>query len=240
MTRHDNVNHPKHYNTGTIETIEFVDQVCAHYPGDEAFSVGSALKYLARAPHKNGKLEDLKKAAWYINHTIASVEDKERAAASAQSVILGIIWFELPLSIRRMWWKETNYNRKPPSEDFTTRLPQLLAAVQVEIENDKREIAADTARARELLSRAQQPPCEQCLRPEAPCCVRCLRSMGVADRPEPETIRHNPYVDLANAPPWLRTILHEHFPDPSKVIIEELEKKLAMLRRLRSGKGECK
>jgi dCTP deaminase len=75
---HDNVNHPKHYNMGAIETIEFIDQVCAHYVGDEAFSIGSALRYLARAPHKNDKLEDLRKTAWYINHTIAIVENKER------------------------------------------------------------------------------------------------------------------------------------------------------------------
>lgn len=56
-----------------------IDQVSAHYRGDEAFSVGSALRYLARAPHKNAKLEDLKKAAWYINHVITLVEDKAAA-----------------------------------------------------------------------------------------------------------------------------------------------------------------
>jgi dCTP deaminase len=75
-----NVDHPKHYNMGAIETIEFIDQVCAHYRGDEAFSIGSALRYLARAPHKNAKLEDLKKAAWYINHVIRLDENKEREA----------------------------------------------------------------------------------------------------------------------------------------------------------------
>jgi dCTP deaminase len=80
----DNVDHPKHYNMGPIETIEFIDQACAHYRGDEAFSIGSALRYLARAPHKIAKLEDLKKAAWYINHAIRLVENKEREAASAR------------------------------------------------------------------------------------------------------------------------------------------------------------
>ena len=74
----DNVNHPGHYTIGAIETIEFIDQVCAHYPGDEAFSVGSALKYIARAPHKNNRLEDLRKAAWYINHAITLIENKGR------------------------------------------------------------------------------------------------------------------------------------------------------------------
>jgi hypothetical protein len=79
MTERDNVSHPKHYNMGAIETIELIDQVCAHYVGDEAYAVGSALKYLARAPHKDNKLEDLRKAAWYINHAIAIVENRERA-----------------------------------------------------------------------------------------------------------------------------------------------------------------
>jgi uncharacterized protein DUF3310 len=78
MSEVDAVNHPRHYAAGAIEAIEFINQVCAHYPGDEAFSVGSVLKYVARAPHKNSKLEDLKKAAWYLNHVIAIVEDKER------------------------------------------------------------------------------------------------------------------------------------------------------------------
>jgi dCTP deaminase len=74
----DAVNHPRHYNAGGIETIEMIDEVCAHYSGDEAFSVGGAIKYIARAPHKNDKLEDLHKAAWYINHAIAIVENKKR------------------------------------------------------------------------------------------------------------------------------------------------------------------
>jgi hypothetical protein len=59
---------------GAIETIEFIDQVCAHYAGAEAFSIGSALRYVSRAPFKGNKLEDLRKAAWYINHAIAIVE----------------------------------------------------------------------------------------------------------------------------------------------------------------------
>lgn len=76
-----------------------------------------------------------------------------------------------------MWWRETDYNRKPPSQEFMMRLPQLLPAAKIEAENDKREIAADIAVGRELLSRAQRPPCEECLRPASPCKVRCLRSM---------------------------------------------------------------
>jgi Protein of unknwon function (DUF3310) len=42
--------------------------------------VGGAIKYIARAPHKGKKLEDLKKAVWYLNHAIALIEDKEKSA----------------------------------------------------------------------------------------------------------------------------------------------------------------
>jgi Protein of unknwon function (DUF3310) len=73
---HDNVDHPKHYNAGPVETIEIIEQVCAHYPGREAFAVGCVVKYLARAPHKGSKLEDLRKAAWYIDRIIQIVEGK--------------------------------------------------------------------------------------------------------------------------------------------------------------------
>lgn len=74
-----NVDHPKHYCMGPLETIDIIDQVCAHYPGDEAVSVGCALKYLVRAPHKNGKLEDLRKARWYLDHVIQVVEGKSKS-----------------------------------------------------------------------------------------------------------------------------------------------------------------
>ena len=38
------------------------------------FSRGNAVKYIARAGHKNDELEDLKKAAWYINREIERLE----------------------------------------------------------------------------------------------------------------------------------------------------------------------
>jgi Protein of unknwon function (DUF3310) len=75
----DPVNHPKHYNTGEIETIDFVDQTCRHYPGEEAFSIGNALRYLARGPHKNNKIEDVRKAIWYLEHAAELMEEKQRA-----------------------------------------------------------------------------------------------------------------------------------------------------------------
>jgi hypothetical protein len=74
----DGVNHPSHYNQGDIECIDYVDQVCINYPGDEASSVGETIKYLTRAPHKGKKVKDLKKAQWYLNHAIELAEGKNK------------------------------------------------------------------------------------------------------------------------------------------------------------------
>lgn len=73
----ERVNHPDHYNSGGIETIDYVDQITKDYPGDEASSIGEVIKYVSRAPLKNNKLEDLEKAAWYLHHAIKLVKRKE-------------------------------------------------------------------------------------------------------------------------------------------------------------------
>lgn len=57
----DNVNHPEHYNYGEIEIIDFIEQVSEHYNPVVAVHIANAIKYLSRAPHKNGK-EDIEKA----------------------------------------------------------------------------------------------------------------------------------------------------------------------------------
>lgn len=62
---HDPVNHPKHY-TSHPSGVECVD-VAEHY----GFNVGNAIKYLWRAGLKSeSPVEDLRKAAWYVNREI--------------------------------------------------------------------------------------------------------------------------------------------------------------------------
>lgn len=60
----DPVNHPKHYSTNPsgVECIDVVEHM--------SFNVGNAVKYLWRADEKGNALEDLKKAAWYIQREI--------------------------------------------------------------------------------------------------------------------------------------------------------------------------
>lgn len=65
----DMVNHPPHYS-GNPEGIECI-QVVRHMN----FNVGNAVKYLWRAGKKGDHLQDLEKAAWYINDEIRRVRD---------------------------------------------------------------------------------------------------------------------------------------------------------------------
>jgi hypothetical protein len=56
----DPVNHPRHYNVhpSGLEAIE----ICEHL----SFCVGNAVKYVWRAGEKGDRIEDLRKAEWYL------------------------------------------------------------------------------------------------------------------------------------------------------------------------------
>lgn len=71
--RSDQVNKPLHYNYGKVETIDYIMQVCALYPGHQAALVANVIKYVSRAPMKGDKEKDLKKAQWYLNKLVASL-----------------------------------------------------------------------------------------------------------------------------------------------------------------------
>ena len=64
----DMINHPAHYNFGSIEVIDFIDAMGAGYD----FAAGNAIKYIARADHKGARLEDLKKARFYVQHMLGA------------------------------------------------------------------------------------------------------------------------------------------------------------------------
>lgn len=69
----DNVNHPTHYTSTKIKTIEIIrDKLTAE--AFEGFCIGNVLKYVTRYKLKNG-LEDLKKARWYLDKIISVQEE---------------------------------------------------------------------------------------------------------------------------------------------------------------------
>ena len=64
------VNHPSHYNQGKIEVIDAIEDWSL------GFHEGNIVKYVARSSHKGNRLQDLKKALWYIERLIIIEESK--------------------------------------------------------------------------------------------------------------------------------------------------------------------
>lgn len=64
----ERINHPSHYNTDGIEVIDAIEA----WGFGEGFNKGNAIKYIARAGHKDKatEVEDLEKAKWYIEREI--------------------------------------------------------------------------------------------------------------------------------------------------------------------------
>lgn len=60
----ETVNHPAHYNAhpSGVECIDVAEHM--------GFNLGNALKYIWRANEKGAPLEDLAKAAWYVQREI--------------------------------------------------------------------------------------------------------------------------------------------------------------------------
>jgi hypothetical protein len=65
---------PAHYQQGKIEVIDFIlDQKMSYL-------IASATKYLCRYPHKHkgeGRLDDLRKARWFIEKQIEEILKEE-------------------------------------------------------------------------------------------------------------------------------------------------------------------
>lgn len=75
----DMVNHPPHYQSSSgLEVIDVIEAFTENLKGAEATNTGNVIKYICRWKDKNG-LEDLKKARWYLNRLIQTVEKKEES-----------------------------------------------------------------------------------------------------------------------------------------------------------------
>jgi hypothetical protein len=60
QTMSETVDHPKHYNVGSIEVIDFIEDQ------QLGFHLGNAVKYITRAQHKGERKDDIEKAIWYL------------------------------------------------------------------------------------------------------------------------------------------------------------------------------
>lgn len=69
------VNHPNHYG-GERNPYEAIKVIEAW---DLNFSLGNVLKYMSRAGKKSDNpLEDLRKAAWYLNREIQRIKEASK------------------------------------------------------------------------------------------------------------------------------------------------------------------
>ncbi len=68
MKKDDQINHPKHYTYGRIETIEAIED------WDLGYHLGNTIKYISRHMRKGKPLEDLKKAKFYLDRKIWLME----------------------------------------------------------------------------------------------------------------------------------------------------------------------
>jgi hypothetical protein len=65
----ETIHHPAHYGGGDnpYEAIKVIEA------WELGFHLGNTVKYIARAGRKGDRLEDLKKAAWYLQREIERV-----------------------------------------------------------------------------------------------------------------------------------------------------------------------
>lgn len=72
MALNGGINHPAHYRPGTYEAINVIEA------WGLGFNLGNAVKYIARCELKGAPIEDLQKAAWYLEREIQRRMDKGR------------------------------------------------------------------------------------------------------------------------------------------------------------------
>lgn len=85
------VNHPSHYNQYTQEVIDTITEWVKDYGSVEGYYIGTVLKYLARAPYKGKKLEDLKKASFYLQEAIEYIEKSAKEDVKETSDAMSLL-----------------------------------------------------------------------------------------------------------------------------------------------------
>lgn len=71
----EKVNHPQHYNQGSIECIDAMLQ-CFGANAVIDFCRINAFKYLWRSDYKDNCCEDMQKAVWYLSKAIEILDNE--------------------------------------------------------------------------------------------------------------------------------------------------------------------
>ena len=72
----DMVNHPDHYTVGGIEALQVIEAKLGGTTNEmyRGYLMGNVMKYLMRSPYKGKRVEDLKKAQFYLNELVECFE----------------------------------------------------------------------------------------------------------------------------------------------------------------------
>lgn len=62
--KQDFVNSPNHYQGNKFEVIDIIEDY------NLGFNLGNSVKYILRSDKKENRIQDLKKAIWYLNREI--------------------------------------------------------------------------------------------------------------------------------------------------------------------------
>ena len=73
----DMVTAPRHYNTGNIECIDAIEESMSSI-AFKGYLKGNCMKYLWRYDYKGKQVEDLKKAAWYLDKLTKMVVEENK------------------------------------------------------------------------------------------------------------------------------------------------------------------
>tara|TARA_R110000868_G_scaffold153065_4_gene378390 strand:+ start:341 stop:730 length:390 start_codon:yes stop_codon:yes gene_type:complete len=123
----DLVNHPKHYG-GADNVYEAIKVIEDWHLG---FNLGNAVKYISRAGRKDSYLQDIKKAAWYLQREIQNIEalKANRSCMDASDVAEEFLktkhqLFNLPPELPITWTPpsttSTHVDSFPPIGKFNT------------------------------------------------------------------------------------------------------------------------
>lgn len=119
----DSVNHPAHYG-GEDNPYEAIRVIEAWGLG---FSLGNTVKYISRAGKKDPAklLQDLKKAAWYLNREISKAElaQKQKAEPSAPEAR----WLEVHYKALDKRYSSSTGVRVSPSDTVDALIANAMA-----------------------------------------------------------------------------------------------------------------
>jgi hypothetical protein len=74
LAAEDRVNSPSHYTRGTQEAIDIIEEAIDAAPSNKLGMLqAQVLKYLLRIWHKDNPAEDARKAQWYLNRLVDSL-----------------------------------------------------------------------------------------------------------------------------------------------------------------------